>query len=207
MLLIGLSGTLVLSKLDAQDDPTFTFPARYWVDAVAFGIASLEFFWRSHNANENREADRIGWMSVAFQVAGTVGFALCAQNGGNTHGRIAVIAIPSIVLYGASILMQAKIWLMPAIKDKRGVMVELLLAANALFGCAYVIAFALSPSYGDALSSYHATVFFFVLDLIYAVHVLLSIFVGTHPGIKEKAGISSDYTAMSATQSALKGQL
>jgi len=52
----------------------------------------------------------------------------------------------------------------------KNVMVDLLLLANLLWGACYAIAFAMSPSWGDFISTYHTCMWFFILDLVREQH-------------------------------------
>ena len=189
---------------------------RYWVDAIALGVSSFEFWYRSHNTDSDRYKNKKAWMSCAFLVSAEIGFALCAQNGGASHSRISVVALPSIVFYGISVAFQFYVWVWPMIQRKEfgrdNIITEVLLAANVLWSAAYVCAFALGPAFGDLVSSYHTAVWFFVLDIVYAIHVTTSMFWGTHARVMADltaeaatgGQTGSTYTAMSATQSVLK---
>lgn len=208
LLLIGLSGVFLQNINDAQDEQAFLFPQRYWSDFAAIGFASFEFFYLSHSGDDlwkNKKA----WGSVALKCFGMIGFALVASNGGKQNSRVNVVAIPAIACYGVGIAFEVWMWIWPMIKKEKNtetkddnMWIHLLLSANVLWGSAYLIAFCLGPAFGDLLSTYHTAVWFFVLDLVFGVHLIASTYFGTHANVLKP--MEAGYTAMSVTASALK---
>jgi len=208
LLLIGLSGVFLMNINDAKDEQAFLFPQRYWCDFAAIGFASFEFLYLSHGGHDlwkNKKA----WGSVALKCFGMIGFALVASNGGRQNARVNVVAVPSIACYGVGITFEAWMWIWPMFKQNKddenkskNMITELLLSANVLWGAAYLIAFSLGPAFGDLVSTYHTAVWFFILDLVYGVHLNVSTYWGTHKKVLQP--MEAGYTAMSVTASALK---
>lgn len=211
LLLIGLSGVFLKNINDAQDEQAFLFPQRYWSDFVAIGLASLEFFYLSHGDDDLWKNSK-AWGSVALKSAGMIGFALVASNGGLQNSRVNVVAIPAICCYGVGLAFEFIMWVMPMIRqnkkiDKENRMehwkTELLLAANLMWGAAYLIAFSLGPAFGDLVSTYHTAIWFFILDCVFGVHLVISLYFGIHRKVLESMKVATEYTPMTVTASAL----
>ena len=192
---------------DAKDEQAFLFPQRYWCDFVAIGFASFEFFYLS-NSGADLWKNKKAYGSVALKCIAMIGFALVASNGGRQNARVNVVAVPAIACYGVGVAFEVWMWIWPMFQDKESrtkrdnMITELLLTANVLWGSAYLIAFSLGPAFGDLVSTYHTAVWFFILDLVYGVHLIASTYFGTHANVLKP--ISAEYTAMSVTASALK---